>query len=174
VKDGCICREAAGGNIYTKKEYGDFILEIDWKIALGGNSGITYRLIKYGNRYRGLEHQLLDDERHPGAKRGGGKRKTACLYDLLIADTAKAYRKAGEWNTTKIVARGPKVEHWLNGEKVLEYDASSEDFIKLVQESKFKTCEGFATTPRGRIMLQSHTNSIWFRSIYITSLAATE
>lgn len=172
VEDGCIVRKQKGGDLFLAGTWSDFDLTLEWKIAEKGNSGIKYRFTSYTGGQNGPEYQLLDDEGHPDGKAGAGKRRTACLYDILPADTATVYRKPGEWNTSRIVARGPVVEHWLNGTCVLRYDSSTEDFRKAVQDSKFRKDADYAARPAGRILFQDHGDPVWFRSITLTDLAA--
>ncbi|WP_249028396.1 3-keto-disaccharide hydrolase, partial [Salegentibacter salegens] len=118
----------AGGDIVTKKLYGDFELKVDFKITEGANSGIKYYvdtdLNKGPGSSIGLEYQILDDKRHPDAKKGNheGSRSLASLYDLIKADPNKPVNPIGEWNTAHIISKDGHVEHWLNGMKVLEFD----------------------------------------------------
>lgn len=168
---GILHRAAKGGDLYTAKEYGDFSLSFDWKIAAGGNSGVKYRVVSFpGKGLIGPEYQLLDDARHPDGKIGP-HRQTAAFYDLLPADPAlKKLNPPGEWNTTKIVARGSKLEHWLNGVKVLEVDTAGDTFKAAFAKSKFKNAPGFALNPKGRIFLQDHGDAVWFRNLLIEEL----
>ena len=130
--------------IYTVKEYGDFILELEWKIAPGGNSGIKYRMNWYGNAYLGPEYQLLGQPGSPEKPRGG-KGATGSLYDILPPDfTTWCVKTPGEWNTTRIVASGTRIEHWLNGKRILAVDLDSERFKQAVAKSKFRNRKNFA------------------------------
>lgn len=169
--EGVLHRAGKGGDIYTAKEYGDFELSFDWKIAAAGNSGVKYRVTAYEKKgFLGPEYQLLDDTKHPDSK-VGPQRQTASLYDIFPADAAlKKLNPPGEWNTTKIVVQGTRFEHWLNGVKVLETDTSSEAFKTAVAKSKFKNTAGFALNAKGRIMLQDHGDEAWFRNLSIREL----
>ncbi|MDT0688054.1 3-keto-disaccharide hydrolase [Autumnicola psychrophila] len=166
----------AGGDIVTKELYSDFELKIDFKITEGANSGIKYYvdtdLNKGPGSSIGLEYQILDDKRHPDAKLGNheGSRTLASLYDLIQADPDKPVNPIGEWNTARIVSRGNHVEHWLNGVKVLEYDRKSEDFKKLVSESKYDKWPNFGEAEKGHILLQDHGNRVAFRNIKVKQL----
>lgn len=171
VEDLCIYRADRGGDLFTAKGYGDFIFEFEWKVAPKSNSGVKYRYTQYGSSWNGPEYQVLDDAGHPDAQLGRGTRKAACLYDILAADTADVYRQPGAWNQGKIVARGSKVEHWLNGKLVLAYDADTPAFKEAVQGSKFMKNPDYASRPAGRIMLQDHNDPVWYRNLFITELS---
>ncbi|TDN87408.1 uncharacterized protein DUF1080 [Salegentibacter sp. 24] len=165
----------AGGDIVTEELYGDFELKVDFKITEGANSGIKYfvdtDLNKGPGSSIGLEYQILDDQRHPDAKLGNhqGSRTMASLYDLIQADPDKPVNPVGEWNTARIVSKGNKVEHWLNGEKVLEYERKSPEYRKLVAESKYVEWPDFGELEKGRILLQDHGNKVSFKNIKIKS-----
>lgn len=167
---------AAGGDIVTKEVYGDFELKVDFKITEGANSGIKYYvdtdLNKGPGSSIGLEYQILDDENHPDAKLGNheGSRTVASLYDLIKADPNKPINPVGEWNTARIISKDNHVEHWLNGTKVLEYERGSENFRKLVSESKYDKWPDFGELEKGRILLQDHGNRVSFKNIKIKEL----
>ena len=170
IEDGVLHRAAAGGDIFTAEEYGDFELTWEWKISPAGNSGLKYRVMQYpGKGFLGCEYQLLDDVNHPDGK-VGPKRQTASLYDILPPSAEKSLKPVGEWNNSRVVVKGNTIEHWLNGAKVLRVDVSSEAFKSARALSKFKAVGGFAENPKGRIMLQDHMDEAWFRHITIKSL----
>jgi hypothetical protein len=164
-----------GGDIVTREKYSDFELSVDFKITPGANSGIKYfvdaELNKGPGSSIGLEYQILDDVRHPDAKEGrNGNRTLASVYDLYPASAAKRSNPVGEWNTARVVSRGAHVEHWLNGEKVVEYDRFTPTFRKDVQESKYKTWPGFGEWKDGHILLQDHGDEVHFRNLKIRVL----
>ncbi len=167
---------AAGGDIVTEELYGDFELKADFKITEGANSGIKYYVDTDINKGPGssigLEYQILDDDKHPDAKLGNheGSRTVASLYDLIKADPDKPIHPVGAWNTARIISKNNHVEHWLNGTKVLEYERGSEDFRKLVSESKYAKWDRFGELEEGRILLQDHGNRVSFKNIKIKTL----
>lgn len=170
AKDGVLARTGKGGDLMTVQQYGSFELELDYKIAVGGNSGIMYRVVTEGQApyWSGPEYQILDNERHPDAK-NGPDRLAGSNYDL-IAPSAAVSKPAGEWNTAKIVVKGNHVEHWLNGSKVVEYEFASPEWTKMVAESKFKAWPMYGKAARGHIVLQDHGDLVEFRNIRIKEL----
>lgn len=175
VKDGAIALVGGeGGDIITKDQYKNFEFSIDWKISEGGNSGIMYHVSEdtaYHSTYNsGPEMQVLDDERHPDAKKGvNGNRQAGALYDLIPLSTP-AVKPAGQWNTARLMVKDGHVEHWLNGKKVVEYQIGSPKWDSLVQQSKFATMKGFGREEQGHIALQDHGDKVWFRNIKIRVL----
>ncbi len=183
VKDGTLSvlpstggESANGGDIVTEKEYGAFILQFDFKITEGANSGVKYFVTeqeKNSGSAIGLEYQILDDEKHPDAKLGVvGNRTLGSLYDLIPSLPEKrARRPIGEWNRGMVVVHPDnRVEHWLNGWKVLEYQRGAPYYYALVARSKYAQWPSFGMAPRGRILLQDHGNAVAFRSIKIQEL----
>lgn len=176
VEDGAIVLADKGGkDLVTDKEYGDFELELEWKISEGGNSGIIYHVIedkKYCCPYStGPEIQILDDVKHPDAKAGkDGNHKSASLYDLLPPSDFTVTKPAGEWNKAKIVIKNGRGESWLNGKKLVEFSTMGPEWDKLVANSKFKTWDGFGVSQKGKIALQDHGNKVSFKNIRIKEL----
>ena len=170
-----------GGDIVTRDQFSNFELKVEFRITEGANSGIKYfvdpELNKGAGSAIGLEYQILDDEKHPDAKMGvNGNRTLASLYDLIPAENLsvpgneKVFRGVGEWNQAHIIVRGNRIEHWLNGFKVVEYERNTPMYRALVAYSKYKVWPNFGEAPQGHILLQDHGNRVSFRSIKIREL----
>jgi hypothetical protein len=182
IKDGVLsvvesggAESRAGGDIVSEASFAAFELRLEFRLTPGANSGVKYyvdtELNKAEGSAIGLEYQLLDDARHPDAKQGqGGNRTLASLYDLIPAAAAKPAKPIGEWNEARIVSDGRRVEHWLNGTKVLEYERGSAAFRALVAASKYKVWPAFGEGSSGPILLQDHGNRVSFRSLRIREL----
>jgi hypothetical protein len=170
VEDGAMALvgEGEGGDIVTAREFGDFELELEWKISEGGNSGIFYFVQEPESApytwSTGAEMQLLDDARHSDGKLP--THRAGALYDL-IAPSKPAANPVGEWNKVRIVVKAGRIEHWLNGERIVATTYGDENWRALVAGSKFKTMPDFAKVPRGRIALQDHGDAVWFRNIRV-------
>jgi hypothetical protein len=191
IKDGEIVVGSAGGgesrgggDIITKEKYSNFELSVDFKTSSGCNSGIKYMVqpdlppvTSTGQRNDlgsaiGPEFQILDDANHPDAKAGrNGNRTLGSLYDLIPAAKDKKANPIGQWSTARIIVKGNHVEHWLNGQKVVEYERNSPAFKELVAQSKFKIMPEFGSWPDGHILLQEHGSLVSFRSIKIRVLS---
>src|SRR6185503_8736130 len=167
---------ANGGDIVTDDQFSAFDLSFSFRLTPGANSGVKYFVTlqeKTEGSAIGLEYQVLDDSLHPDAKLGiNGNRTLASLYDLIKADkTSRFIRQPGGWNTGRIVVYPDnRVEHYLNGIKVLEYDRGSQAYRDLVAISKYKVWKDFGEAKEGYILLQDHGNEVSFRSIKIRKL----
>jgi hypothetical protein len=183
IKNGAISvlpsqgkESANGGDIVTIQEYKAFDLSFEFRLTPGANSGVKYFVTLEENNTGsaiGLEYQVLDDSLHPDAKLGrNGDRTLASLYDLIPSKKPESViRPIGEWNTGRVIVYPDnKVEHYLNGIKVLEYVRGSQDFRDSVALSKFKVWKNFGEAVEGHILLQDHGDAVSFRSIKIKAL----
>lgn len=164
VKDG-------GEDILTDGEYENFELMLEWKISEGGNNGIIYSVLE-DKQYKDIwntspEMQVLDDFVHKDGLIY--KHRSGDLYDL-IACKEIAVRPQGQWNQVKIVKNKGKVEHWLNGIKVVEYDTNSTEWTEMIKKSKFSNLTNFGTQGKRKIGFQDHDNQVWYRNIKIVEL----
>jgi hypothetical protein len=160
------------GDIVTVDEFDNFDLRWEWKISPGGNSGLKYlvdeAMSKRDNDGIGFEYQMLDDDKHPDAKKGrDGDRTAGSLYDLIPAAKDKVLHPPGEWNESRVVVDGNHIEHWLNGGKILSYERGSAAFKKLIAESKFKDIPGYGEVSKGHLLLQDHGDEVAVRNIKI-------
>lgn len=155
-------------DLMTIEQYDNFELYLEWKIAPQSNSGIMYRVTEeFEQPYlTGPEYQIIDDAGYTNEKEF---HHTGANYDMHVAQNKKL-NPVGEWNTTKIVANGNHVEHWLNGDKVVEYEINSEDWINRKNASKWAEATGYGVPTKGHIDLQDHGSEIWFRNIMIRKL----
>jgi hypothetical protein len=171
IEDGILKKVGGvrGGDIVTTREFLDFELSWEWRIATNGNNGIKYLVTESRPNAPGHEYQMLHDAGHPDGKIGP-KRQTAAFYDVLPAADTRKVLPPGEWNTSRILVQGNHVEHWLNGAKVLAYELGSEAVRQAIAGSKFKSAAKFGEKIRGRIMLTDHGDECWFRNVRVREL----
>ena len=176
VTKGLSAESQNGGDIVTVNEYAAFDLQFEFQMTDTANSGVKYFVTekeKTAGSAIGLEYQILDDDKHPDAKLGSiGNRTLASLYDLIPAKkNGREKLPIGEWNRGRItVYPDGRVEHWLNGWKVLEYQRGTQYFYALVARSKYVPYPNFGMAAKGHILLQEHGTQVAFRSIKIKEL----
>jgi hypothetical protein len=170
VKDGYMGKIESTNDIVSVEQFGDFELEFEWRLHEGGNAGFFYRgTEEYSKIYwSAVEYQLLDD---PNAADGKSRLTSAgAAYGLYPAPEGHL-KKAGEWQLTRIVAKGTHVEHWLNGFKMVEFDYGSPDYEAKVQGSKFARWPNYGKATRGHLAFQGdHNGELSLRNIRIREL----
>ena len=158
--------DARAVSLISRERFVDFDMSLEWRLPIGGNSGILYRVNEEAEApwQSGAEMQLLDNSGHPD----GRVPETSCgaLYGLYAPQDAPLCA-AGLYNIARVSVRGTRVEHWLNGTRVLACDMASEDFRARVARSKFSRFSAFADAGQGHIVLQHHGTDAWFRNVRI-------
>ena len=159
-----------GGDIITTAEFTDFELVFDFKVGPEGNSGVFYRVKEHegvGLWQVAAEYQVLDDPAYIAmGTMDMNTHLTGDNYDLHSA-AQRVLHPVGEWNTGRIVVSGNHVEHWLNGQKTVEFEMYSDDWEARVAASKFGVEEHYARAPSGSIGLQDHGTPVWYRNMKI-------
>jgi hypothetical protein len=170
IANGTLSKDGEVDDLVTREEFGNFELELEWKIGKGGNSGVFYRGTReYDHIYWSApEYQLLDDANAPD----GRSRLTAAAAEYgLYASLAGVARPFDQWNTTRLVVNGAHVEHWLNGQKVVEYEFWSSDWKAKVAASKFAAYPHYGLAKKGIIGIQGdHPGTLSLRHIRIREL----
>jgi hypothetical protein len=165
-------RIQGGGDMTTNKEYENFHLKLEWKAAPGTNSGIIFLVHEDTSKYKatyatGPEMQIIDNNGHADAKIN--KHRAADLYDLM-ASSKEVANPVGEWNLAEIKLDNGKLDLYLNNTHVVSTTMWDDNWKTLVANSKFKNWAGFAQYKKGKIALQDHGNTVWFRNIRIKEL----
>ncbi len=170
VENGTLTKDGSVGDILTSDQFGNFELALDWKIATGGNAGVFYRgTEEYDHIYWSApEYQLLDDANAPDGK---NRLTSAGAAYALYPPPAGIVKPANEWNSTRIIVNGAHVEHWLNGQKVVQYELWSPDWEAKVKASKFKDWPNYGRAKTGYIAIQGdHNGVLALRNIKIRTL----
>jgi Domain of Unknown Function (DUF1080) len=170
IVDGVLTKTGSVHDIISRDQFGNFELTLDWKLSPGGNSGVFYRgTEEYEAIYwTAPEYQLLDDAGHPDGK----SRLTAAGSAFgLYPSPAGVVKPADQWNSTRIVVNGNNVQHWMNGQKLLEYDLGSPDWEAKVKASKFKDWPHYGLASRGHIGIQGdHDGTLSIRNVRIREM----
>ena len=198
VEDGCIKfsgtgtgegQTGEGGDLIFARKFKNFILELEWKVSKGGNSGIFYLAQEVktvredgSEKYEPIyisspEYQVLDNANHPDALLGvDGNRQSASLYDMIPAKPQNS-NAFGEWNKAKIMVYKGTVVHGQNDANVVEYHLWTDQWTQMLQASKFSqekwplafellnNCGG--ENHEGYFGLQDHGDDVWYRNIRI-------
>ena len=182
VVDGCIQANGDGsdlsGYIVTKKQYDNFILDWDWKLSYGGNSGMLYHVVEdpyFKVPYvTGPEYQLIDNEGWEATNAPTKLeewQKLGVDYAMYLPNPEAMFvNPQGEWNNSRIVFDNGHVEHYLNGHKILEFDAWTEDWFKRKGSGKWEMAPEYGLARKGVICLQDHGYPASFRNIKIKEL----
>jgi hypothetical protein len=170
VENGMLSKVKSTNDIVTRDQYENFELEWEWKIHEGGNAGIFYRGTEEFEKiyFTAPEYQLLDDANAPDGK---SRLTSAAANYALYPAPAGVVKAADQWNSSRIVARGPRVEHWLNAQKVVEYETGSPDWEAKVKASKFATWPKYGRITKGHIGIQGdHAGELAIRNMRIRAL----
>lgn len=170
VAGGVLSKSGPVDDLVTRREYGNFELELDWKIGKAGNSGVFYRGTRRYDRiyWSAPEYQLLDDA---NAEDGASRLTAAAAAYGLYGAPAGIVEPFGRWNRTRLVVNGRHVEHWLNGRKVADYELASADWKARVAASKFAAYPEYGLAMRGLIGLQGdHPGELSIRRARIREL----
>ncbi|MBL0154144.1 MAG: DUF1080 domain-containing protein [Chitinophagaceae bacterium] len=161
-----------GGDFLTDEEFENYHLKLEWKIAKDGNSGIMFYVHEDTAKYKfpwmtGPEMQVLDNDGHPDGKIL--KHRAGDLYDL-IKSSSEPVHGPGEWNQVEIISNKGALEFKLNGVTIVQTQLWDDAWKKLVAGSKFKEYPDFGTYTKGKICLQDHGNTVWYRNVKIKKL----
>ena len=170
IVDGVLTKSGSVGDLLSKEQFGNFELALDWNLSPGGNAGIFYRGTEdYDHIYWSApEYQLLDDANHHDGK---SRLTSAGAAYALYPSPAGIVKPAGQWNSTLIVVNGNRVQHWLNGQKLLEYELGSPDWEAKVKASKFIEYPKYGRATRGYIGIQGdHDGVLSIRNVRIREL----
>ena len=164
--------DAHGGDIVTDKAFDNFELKWEWKISKEGNSGVMYHVVE-GDKYHapyqtGPEYQLIDDIGFP--EKLEDWQKTGADYAMNLTNNQKKLNPVGEWNTSKIVFNKGHVEHWLNGAKIVEFQAWDDTWNNKKVTGKWKDYPDYGSAKTGLIALQDHGHKAYFKKIFIRKL----
>ncbi|HEU4722738.1 MAG TPA: DUF1080 domain-containing protein [Gemmatimonadaceae bacterium] len=167
VANGVLSKVKSTNDIVTRDQFENFDLEWEWKIHEGGNAGVFYRGTEEFEKiyFTAPEYQLLDDANAPDGK---SRLTSAAANYALYPAPAGVVKPADQWNTSRIVARGARVEHWLNGQKVVEYETGSPDWEAKVKASKFATWPKYGRITKGHVGIQGdHAGELAIRNMRI-------
>ncbi len=171
VVDGCLTRTGPGGDLVTDEEFEDFELELEWRLAPGGNSGIFFHVSDdFGAVWEtGPEMQVLDNARH---RDGMDPRTSAGANYALHPPARDDTRPVGLFNRARLRVQGGRVEHWLNGVLQCRYTLGDDDWERRVAASKFASMPAYGRAGRGRIALQDHGDPVGYRDVRLRELPA--
>jgi hypothetical protein len=165
--------EVTGGDLVTAEQFSDFEFSFEFKFTASAHTGILYFARGGPNKKpTGHEYQIIDDVHHPDGLKGGPLRRTGALYGVLAPSEDKKLNVSDSWNSGAIVVRGNRVEHWLNGKKVLEYECESPQFAAAVRESKAKVPPTFGKKIKSSLVILDKGEEVAFRNLKIRAISA--
>lgn len=177
VEDGAMVALGEGGpdghgaDIISKNKFDNFDLSLEWKISAEGNSGIFFNVVEgeqYGAVYHtGPEYQLIDDTGFPADL--ADSQHSGANYSMHPPSSITT-KPVGEYNVSRIRVEDGHVTHWLNGEKVVEYDLWTPEWQALIDAGKWEDYPDYGKARSGHLALQDHGNKIWFKNIKIKKL----
>ncbi len=170
VEEGAITwTKGVAADLVSREQYTNFEFEFDWKVPPGGNSGVMFRVTEELEQtyHSGPEFQILHNAGHSD---GTNPMTSAGSNHSLHAPTKDMTKPVGEWNQGRLVVNGNHVEHWLNGEKVVDYDLHSPDWTKRLMASKFKDVPRYGRESKGHLVLQEHGSRIQYKNLRIKVL----
>lgn len=182
VEDGTMTPDGTGGDLVTDKEYGDFDLEFEFRIPKGSNSGVVYKIQDRADivstYMSGPEYQVIDDKGFDGVDKEGRRivlantQLTGAAYDMYEPLDKDQLKPIGEWNKGRIVVHNNHIEHFLNGQKVVDYQYGSDDWKAKLAKSKFSKWPYAVPHAKGNIAFQCHSpkEKVWYRNIRIREL----
>lgn len=163
--------KVTGGDLMTRETFLDFEFSFEWKLSVSANTGIRY-LVRKGvdDAAVGCEYQIIDDVHHPEGLKGGPLRRTGALDGIIAPSAGKRLNDPDQWNRGRIVVLGNHVEHWLNGQKVVEFDLGSRALISSAQAARFKVPVGFGTKFRSAIVILDQGDEFALRNLKVRPL----
>ena len=168
VRDGVLIKQQGvpAGNLITRRTWTNYEFAWEWKLGRKGNNGIKYMVLEKRGAI-GHEYQMIDDRFWEKSQLS----LTGTFYAVLPRDVKLAEPvRIDKWNASRIKVDGQKIEHWLNGEKILSYTLGSERVLTGVAKSKFKRFPGFGKKVTGHILITDHKDECWFRNLKIRVL----
>jgi len=156
-------------DLMTTAQFANFVLKLEWKISPGGNSGILYRVTENHDQdfHTGPEFQIIDAPGYPEPLKDW--QLSGANY-ALHPPAKDVVKPAGEWNTSTLVVDGAHVEHWINGEKLVDYELWTKEWKEMVAATKFSEWPDYGLNKAGHVVLQDHGAPVWFRNIRIKVL----
>jgi hypothetical protein len=160
---------AEGPDLVSLEQYADFEFEFEWKVPPGGNSGVMFRVTEAleSTYHSGPEYQILDNARHEDGK---NPLTSAASSHSIAAPDHDMTKPVGQWNQSRLLVKGPHVEHWLNGMKMVEYELWTPEWKALVKASKFNQWPEYGMQKTGHLVLQNHGDHVQFRNLRVRRL----